>query len=172
MSTLKPSVSSLDHFQGNENATLTMVEYGDYQCPHCGHAYPIIKKVQEYFGDNLKFIFRNFPLENIHPFAVPAAIATEAAAKQHKFWEMHDIIFENQATLHGHSFLQFAEALKLNIEQFKLDTENELVFSKVETDFESGIKSGVNGTPSIFINDIKYNGLVETQDLINALKSI
>jgi protein-disulfide isomerase len=172
MATLKPAVSSTDHFQGNENAPITLVEYGDYQCPHCGHAYPIIKKVQAYFGDNLKFVFRNFPLENIHPFAVPAAIATEAAAKQDKFWQMHDIIFENQTNLHGNSFSQFAEALNLDIEQFNVDIENVFVLNKVEADFESGIKSGVNGTPSIFINGIKYNGMVETQDLIDALKSI
>jgi protein-disulfide isomerase len=88
MATLKPSVSASDHFQGNENAKVVLVEYGDYQCPHCGHAYPILKEVQKHFGENLKFVFRNFPLENIHAFALPAAIATEAASKQGKYWEI------------------------------------------------------------------------------------
>jgi protein-disulfide isomerase len=172
MAILKPAVSAKDHFQGNENAPITLVEYGDYQCPHCGHAYPIVKEVQAYFGDNLKFVFRNFPLENIHPFAVPAAIAAEAAAKQNKFWEMHDMIFENQTDLHGNSFLKFAEALQLDIQQFKADTELTSVFDKVETDFESGIKSGVNGTPSFFINGVKYNGSWEKNELVRTLNNI
>ena len=171
MAHLKPPVSANDHFQGSEHAAITLVEYGDYQCPHCGHAYPLLKQVQQHFGTQLRFVFRNFPLENVHPFAVPAAIATEAAAKQDKFWEMHDVIFEHQNDLHGNSFMHFAQQLGLDVTQFREDSENETIFQKVESDFESGIKSGVNGTPSLFINGIKYDGMVDVPELIMAINA-
>ena len=96
---LKPAVSSQDHVQGTDEAVIELVEYGDYQCPHCGIAYPVIKKIQEKFGTQIRFVFRNFPLTESHAFAMSAAVATEAAALQDKFWEMHDIIFENQKSL-------------------------------------------------------------------------
>ena len=110
---LKPPVNSKDHIQGNKNAPLELVEYGDYQCPHCGRAYPIIKAVQEAMGDNLKFVFRNFPLSEVHPDAFKAAVAAEAAALQHKFWEMHDIIYENQELLDWENLLSYAKRLDL-----------------------------------------------------------
>ena len=172
MGTLKPAVSATDHSQGNKNAAITLVEYGDYQCPYCGQAYPILKEIQEYFGEKLKFVFRNFPLQNIHPFAVPAAIAAESAAKQNKFWEMHDMLFENQANFHGNSFMEFAKLLDLDTTQFSNDSKSEAILQRIENDFESGIKSGVNGTPSLYINGLKYNGMVEVQELIGTINSI
>src|ERR1700724_2919005 len=96
MAQLNPPVNSKDHIQGNNTAPLELVEYGDYQCPHCGRAYPIIKHIQEEMGKDLKFVYRNFPLSEAHPQAFPAAVAAEAAARQGAFWAMHDIIFENQ----------------------------------------------------------------------------
>ena len=170
MTVLKPSVSKLDHFQGNSEDPITLVEYGDYQCTSCGRAYLIIKKIQKQMGENLKFVFRNFPLENIHPKAIPAAIAAEAAAKQDKFWEMHDIIFENQVNLHENSFKNFAEQLGLEMAQFNKDIENEDVLQKIESDFEGGVKSGVNGTPAFFINGIHYNGSWEYTNLLEVLQ--
>jgi protein-disulfide isomerase len=95
MTQLNPAVNSKDHIQGKNTAPLELVEYGDYQCPHCGHAYPIIKNLQRSLGANLKFVFRNFPLSEMHPDAFNAAVAAEAAGLQQKFWDMHDIIFEN-----------------------------------------------------------------------------
>jgi protein-disulfide isomerase len=169
---LKPAVSVTDHIQGNPDATVTLVEYGDYQCPHCGHAYPIIKKLQRHFGGKLRFVFRNFPLESIHPFAFPAAIATEAAAKQNKFWEMHDAIFENQNNLDIHLFQELAEALDIEISQFNKDCSNQEVILKVENDFESGVRSGVNGTPSFFINGSKYNGANEFDELYEVINNL
>jgi protein-disulfide isomerase len=124
---LQPPVSTNDHIEGKEDALIELVEYGDYECPHCGRAYYIVKKMQRELGDKLKFIFRNFPLTKIHPLATPAAVATEAADLQGKYWEMHDIIFENQESLEPGSFLEFAGQL------------------------------GVNATPTFFINGIKYN---------------
>ena len=169
---LRPAVSNNeDHIQGDVNATITLVEYGDYQCPHCGHAYPIIKEVQQKLGDQLKFVFRNFPLANIHPEATQAAIATEAAALQGKYWEMHDIVFENQKRLHYNAILEYANAVGLDIEQFEQDMQSEELSQKVEQHFESGVRSGVNGTPTFFINGDKYNG-DWTTDLLADLEAI
>ena len=157
MSTLRPAVSSKDNMQGSASAPIELVEYGDYQCPHCGRAYPIIKNIQAKLGDQLKFVFRNFPLSKIHPNAIHAAIATEAAARQHKFWEMHDYIFEHQNRLDDESMVRYATHLRLDAAQFADDFEKQELAQKVEDDFESGVRSGVNGTPSFFINGQKYN---------------
>jgi protein-disulfide isomerase len=171
MTNLKPAVNSKDHVQGKDTAFLELVEYGDYQCPHCGRAYPIIKKVQRQLGADLKFVFRNFPLSEIHPDAFNAAVAAEAAGLQDKFWEMHDIIFENQRALDIESLFLYAAKTGLNLELFKEDIQKAGIISKVEQDFESGIRSGVNGTPSFFINGKKYNESWEAAELIQYLKS-
>lgn len=155
---LKPPVSNKDNIYGSTNAVIELVEYGDYQCPYCGQAYPIVKIIQERFGDDLKFVFRNFPLSEIHPQAKMAAIASEAAGKQGKFWEMHDTIFENQKRLHQSALIEYAKLIGLNHEKFATDLENYELIEKVEADFESGIRSGVNATPTFFINGEKYNG--------------
>src|SRR5258706_10919707 len=148
MTQLKPPVNNKDHIQGKNTAPLELVEYGDYQCPYCGHAYPIIKNLQRKLGTDLKFVFRNFPLSEIHPDAFNAAIAAEAAGLQHKFWDMHDIIFEHQQELDSGSLFFYAKTIGLDIERFKNDTGEDKVIAKVEKDFESGLRSGVNGTPS------------------------
>jgi protein-disulfide isomerase len=165
---LKPAVNKTDHIQGNKNATVELVEFGDYQCPHCGAAYPVIKEIQETFGDQIKFIFRNFPLSEIHPAARPAAIAAEAAALQDKFWEMHDTIFENQNRLSSNFLLKLAENLSLDITQFNTDIESDSMNEKVDNDFESGVRSGVNGTPTFFVNGKRFDG--GAVDLLEMLK--
>src|SRR5450432_2405984 len=114
MATLKVPVTSNDHIQGDEHAPILLVEYGDYQCPHCGHAYPIIKRVQNHFGKDLAFVFRNFPLNEMHPMAESAAETAEFAGANGKFWEMHDGIFENQSELGVELFLELAQAMKLS----------------------------------------------------------
>jgi len=154
---LKPPVSARDHIQGNSDAAIELVEYGDYQCPYCGRAYPIIKLIQQRFGDNLKFVFRKFPLSEIHPQAKKAAVAAEAADKQNKFWQMHDIIFENQQQLHQSALMEYAKLIGLDVEQFKDDLTNDELVKRVEDDLESGLRSGVNGTPGFFINGKKYD---------------
>ncbi|MEO5683047.1 MAG: thioredoxin domain-containing protein [Chitinophagaceae bacterium] len=166
MAKLKPAVSETDHQQGKENAVVELVEYGDYQCPHCRRAYPIIKAIQEKMGDELKFIFRNFPLSQIHPNAFNAAVAAEAAGLQNKFWEMHDYIFEHQNHLDDASLVKYADHLQLNKEQFVTDFETPALSRKVEADFESGVRSGVNGTPSFFVNGEKYNGSWEADEFL------
>ncbi|WP_347156829.1 DsbA family protein [Pontibacter chitinilyticus] len=157
MAHLKPPVESSDHQTGNNNAQVTLVEYGDYQCSHCAHAYPLVKQLLEEKGDDFQFIFRNFPLRESHPLAELAARAAEAAGEQHQFWEMHDKIYEHQRELREDSFEQFARELRLDLNQFSSDMKSDEIASKVERDFESGIRSGVNGTPSFFINGEKLN---------------
>ncbi len=171
MAQLKPPVNSKDHIQGKNTAPLELVEYGDYQCPHCGHAYPIIKNVQRKLGADLKFVFRNFPLSEMHPDAFNAAVAAEAAGLQQKFWDMHDIIFENQQELDLESLFLYAKTIGLDLERFKSDIQKNMLTAKVEQDFESGVRSGVNGTPSFFINGKKYNGDWEEDVFNQYLKS-
>lgn len=168
---LKPAVSEHDHIQGNPSAVIELVEYGDYQCPHCGHAYPIIKKIQEAMGDKLKFVFRNFPLAEIHPQATVAAAAAEAAALQDKYWEMHDMIFENQRDLKLPALTGYAERLGMDTEKFISDIQLEEIIARVEDDFESGIRSGVNGTPTFFVNGEKYTQSWEAETMISFLKN-
>ena len=165
MSTLKPPVSNSDQSAGNIQSSVTLVEFGDYQCPHCGHAYPLIKRLLKEKGDSFHFVFRNFPLQEVHPAAFMAAVAAEAAGKQHIFWPMHDMIFEHQQRLTGFdAFIGFAEKLKLNMHQFAEDVKSDAIIKKVELDFESGIRSGVNGTPTFFINGsiAPYDGTYES----------
>jgi protein-disulfide isomerase len=171
MAQLKPPVNSEDHIQGISTAPLELVEYGDYQCPHCGRAYPIIKNVQRKLGADLKFVFRNFPLSEAHPDAFNAAVAAEAAELQHKFWEMHGIIFENQQQLDLESLFLYAKTIGLDLERFKNDIQSNALVAKIEQDFESGIRSGVNGTPSFFINGVKYNGAWDEDVFTRYLKS-
>jgi protein-disulfide isomerase len=171
MAQLNPPVSSKDHIQGKSTARIELVEYGDYQCPYCGRAYPILKNIQRSLGDDLKFVFRNFPLSEMHPHAFNAALAAEAAALQGKFWEMHDIIFEHQQHLDDKSLLGYAKTVGLDLERFKKDIQTEALQNKVEQDFETGVRSGVNGTPSFFINGKKYNGDWELEPFEAFLRS-
>src|SRR5271154_4611155 len=167
---LNPAVNSNDHIQGNDKARIELVEYGDYQCPHCGRAYPMIKNIQRKMGGDLRFVFRNFPISEIHPDAFNSAVATEAAGLQHKFWEMHDIIFENQQELGMKELFIYAKTIGLDLERFKSDIQMEALANKVEADFESGALSGVNGTPTFFINKKRYDADWEEHTLMQYLK--
>lgn len=170
MAKLTPPVSSKDHAQGTAHAQVSLVEYGDFQCSYCGRAYPIVKRLQKHFGKELLFIFRNFPLSELHEFAMAAAIAAEAAGKQHKFWEMHDIIYERQDQLSNEALVDFAQELGLDMEVFSRDCGDEAVTSKVDADFESGVRSGVNGTPSFFINGHQHNADFDFETLAAAIQ--
>lgn len=169
---LKPPVSDKDHSQGPQSAPIELVEYGDYQCPHCGAAHPMLKKVLPQLGDKVRFIFRNFPLQELHPDAVNAAIAAEAGALQGKFWEMHDIIFEHQKALAAEHLFVYAEKAGLDVGQFAGDIQKDELMNRVQSDFESGVRSGVNGTPSFFINGAKYNGSWERDVFLAHLQSL
>ena len=172
MSKLKLPVNSADHHEGNINAGIILVEYGDYQCPYCGRAYPLIKRLLKERGNDIHFVFRNFPLSEIHVHALAAAIAAEAAGKQDKFWEMHDRIFENQDLLADDFLLSSAQSLGLDMKQFKMDSKSEELQKKIESDFDSGVRSGVNGTPSFFLNGAKLLTYDETyKSLYEAIQS-
>ena len=153
--TLTPPVEKRDHIQGSPSALVTLVEYGDYQCPFCGDTYPIIKKLQKHFGDQLRFAFRNFPLVRIHVYAQRAAEAAEAAGAQGKFWEMHDHLFEHQDALDAENLVRAADALSLDKVKFDRDVAEHVYAARVQQDIQSGIDSGVGGTPTIFINGVR-----------------
>ena len=155
---LTPPVSARDHAAGSDDAPVTLVEYGDYECPYCGMAYPIVKRAQQDLGSRLRFIFRNFPLAESHPHARLAAQAAEAAGAQGKFWEMHDMLFEHQDALEAEDLLSYAKSLGLDTAQFARDLEAGTYAKRVRDDFRNGVRSGVNGTPTFFVNGNRYDG--------------
>ncbi len=166
---LADPVTEKDHFQGPFDAPLTLLEYGDYECPHCLHAYPIVKEVQRRLGNRLRFVFRNFPQNSVHPHASVAAQAAEAAAAQGKFWPMHDLLYKNQADLANLNFNHAALKVGLEIYRFEADLSSEIFSHRVRTDFQGGLRSGVDGTPAFFINETRYSGAIEADALVEAL---
>lgn len=161
-----------DHVAGPTSAPVTLVEYGDYECSYCGRAYPIVKSLQESLGDELRFVFRNFPLADVHPHAEHAAEAAESAAAQGSFWEMHDMLFEHQDQLDDSALVSYAEELELDAEQLARDVEDEAYDARIREDFRSGVRSGVNGTPSFFINGARYDGnWTSVHEFLGALRS-
>ena len=170
--TLIQPVSDQDHGEGPADAPLTLVEYGDYQCPYCGAAYPVVKRLQKTLGKKLRFVFRNFPLTQAHPYALIAAEAAEAAALQGKFWEMHDLLFEEQTLLKPEIIPLWAKRIGLNLEQFENDMKQGVVEKRIKEDRQSGIRSGVNGTPTFFINGTRYDGSPDYYSMLEALESL
>jgi protein-disulfide isomerase len=166
-----PVNSSRDHIQGPSTATVTLLEYGDYQCPYCGQAYPIIKQVQKHLGSKLCFVFRNFPITQIHPHAQHAAEAAESAAEQNKFWEMHDHIYEHQQALDDNHLEKYAGKLGLDSVKFNNDMSSHAHARHIREDFLSGVRSGVNGTPTFYINGIRYNDSWDLETLLKTLRS-
>ena len=170
IATLKPPVGPKDHMQGPPDAPVTLVEYGDYECPYCGEAYPVVKALQERLGDQMCFVFRNFPLAQAHPHAEEAAEAAEAAGAQGKFWEMHDLLYENQDALEPEDLVQYARALKLDPKRFVLEMREHVYAERVREDFHSGVRSGVNGTPTFFINGVRHDGPFDLASLLAAIE--
>jgi protein-disulfide isomerase len=171
MAELKIPVTPKDHIQGDENAPAILVEYGDYQCPHCGHAYPIVKRVQKHFGKKLGFVFRNFPLNEIHPSAESAAESAEFAGANGKFWEMHDGIFENQNSLSIPMLLELAETVGLSSAGLQDALTSREFTARVKSDFIGGARSGVNGTPTFFINGQRFDAPPEYEVLVAAIEA-
>jgi protein-disulfide isomerase len=147
-----------DHAEGPESAAITLVEYGDYQCPYCGQAYAIVKQLQREFGDALRLVFRNMPLTNAHPQAELAAETAEAVGLQGKFWPMHDTLFENQRDLSARAMLRYVEEVGADLSEVTRALDEGTVRNRVKDDVESGIRSGVNGTPTFFVNGERYDG--------------
>jgi protein-disulfide isomerase len=155
---LTPPVSESDHIAGPDDASVTLAEYGDYECPYCGMAHPVVKRAQRELGKQLRFVFRNFPLSEAHPHAQIAAQAAEAAGAQGRFWEMHDMIFEHQDALEVEDLIGYAKSLGLDAVRIARDLEAGTYVKRVRDDFRSGVKSGVNGTPTFFVNGVRYDG--------------
>jgi protein-disulfide isomerase len=165
-----PVSEERDHVQGPADAAVTLVEYGDYECPYCGAAYPIIKEVQARMGDRLRFVFRNFPITTSHPHAEQAAEAAEAAAIQGPFWQMHDLLYENQRRLRDQDLRAYAEKLGLDLESFDRELAEHVHAARVREDFMSGVRSGVNGTPTFYINGARHDDSYEIETLLVALE--
>jgi protein-disulfide isomerase len=168
---LDPPVGERDHVDGPATAAITLVEYGDYQCPYCGMAYPIVKTLQRELGDELRFVFRNFPLRDAHPHAEHAAEIAEAAAAQGKFWEMHDALYEHQDRLGDRDLLRLGESLGLDVESLARELDEGTYAKRVREDFRSGVVSGVNGTPTFFVNGERYDGVWDdAEQFLRALR--
>jgi protein-disulfide isomerase len=151
-------VGERDHVRGPADAPVTLVEYGDYQCPFCGRVHPMIKKLIGQLGDRVRFCFRHFPLTTVHPLAQQAAEAAEAAGAQGRFWEMHDLLFGHQDGLGGVFLVRDATDLGLDRERFQRELASHAHAARVREHFMSGVRSGVNGTPTFFLNDVRYDG--------------
>ena len=178
MNKLTPAVNENDKQIGSLNFKITLVEYGDYQCPYCGLAHPLVKRLLGEKGDLIRFVFRNFPLATIHAYAMSAALAAEAASQQNQFWKMHDLLFENQERFHEDLFPELAKDLGMDLDRFQSDFNNKSTLAKVNADFKSGLHSGVNGTPSFFIDikkielpELSYDALLRSVDkYLNVLR--
>ncbi len=166
---LAVAVGKSDHAQGPEDAPVTVVEYGDYQCPYCADMNPMIKAIAKAMGTQLRFVFRHMPLLEMHPYAQHAAEAAEAAGAQGKFWEMHDAILQQQSELGSDLLHQLAVRFKLDVGQFSADLATRRYRPRVKRDFMGGMRSGVAGTPTFFINGKRYEGALDHASLLSAI---
>jgi protein-disulfide isomerase len=170
MNKLRPQLDTRDHLRGSLSAAVAVVEFGDYECPFCGRAYVVEKQLERLLGDRLCFAFRNFPNAAIHPHAVLAAAAAEAAAAQGAFWRMHDLLFENQHALTDWDLEGYAEQLGLDLDRFAIDVRSSDVAAKIRADLHAGAISGVQGTPTFFINGRRHDGVSDLDSLLEAIE--
>ena len=168
---LTPPVNQRDHVAGPPTASLTLVEYGDFECPYCRQAFPIVKQVQQQLGKDLRFVFRHFPLTKVHAHAQHAAEAAEAAGAQGAFWQMHDRLFERQFALDAEHLIEYATELGLDADRLAGALAAGTYRAKVRDDFRSGVQSGVNGTPTFFINGVRHESGYDLDTLLTALNA-
>ena len=166
-----PPTPEGDHISGRPDAPLTLVEYGDYECPFCARAYPVTEEIIDRLGDDLLFAYRHFPLSTVHPHAALAAEAAEAAASQERFWEMHRLLYANQQRLDPPDLEARAEMLQLDVGRFTDELRAHAHRAKVQSDFLSGVHSGVNGTPTFFINGRRHDGPPDLPSLMGSLEA-
>ncbi len=164
--------SERDRIEGAIDAPIVLVEYGDYQCPDCGEVHRMIKAIQQQLGNRLGFVFRHFPQASIHPQAQKAAEAAEAAAAQGQFWQMHDTLLEHQQALDNGYLVEYANELGLDIPQFLQALWKHVYTERINEDIESGLRSGVATTPTLFINGIRYNDTWNLESLLAAIARI
>jgi diadenylate cyclase len=163
-------VGTRDHARGPEDAPVTLVKYGDYECPYCREAHPVLKELQARVGEQVRFIFRHFPLDSVHPRARRAAQAAEAAASQGRFWEMHDLLYERQGELGEVDLMRYAAELGLDLRRFEEDLSNDHQAWRIEEDRLGGTRAGVRGTPAFFVNGVRYAGTVDLDGLLVAVE--
>jgi|SRR5687767_14928967 len=168
---LKRPVSKTDHSSGPESAPVTLLEYGNFECIHCGRAYPVIKEVQRLLGDNLRFVFRHFPTVQTHPHSLRAAEAAEAAGAQGKFWEMHDQLFQHQQALEDRDLSRYARRIGLDAEGFDRDMTENTFLKQLVADYNRSLDDEhVTGTPTIYVNEIRYPVATTLEGLLDAIK--
>jgi protein-disulfide isomerase len=160
-----------DHVQGPRSASVTLVEYGDYECPYCAAAVAIVQELQRVLPDELRFIYRHFPLEKLHPRALRASEAAEAAGAQGKFFEMHATLFDHQAALEDADLVRYAAELDLDTDRFAADLAAHTQQRRVRDDFRGGVRSGVRGTPTFYLDDLRYDGVVGVRQLMASIRS-
>ncbi len=155
---LSVPVGPKDHVRGGgADARITLVEYGDYQCPYCGQAHPVVQELIREFGDDLRFVFRNLPLDSVHPQAMHAAEAAEAVALQGDFWRMHDLLFERQHDLSDQALVNYAQEAGADLGALEQALTQHVTIGRIEADLESALRSGANGTPAFFVNGTRYD---------------
>ncbi len=169
MAQLRVPVTSHDHVIGDENAPVTVVEYGDYQCPHCGAAQPVVAQILRHFQNQLRFVYRHFPLVEVHPVAGPAAETAEFAGSRGLFWQMHHSIFTNQPRLSVPHLAALAAQLKLSPMELRDALAAATFAPKVQSDFVTGVRSGVNGTPTFFVNGVRHDDPYGVATLASAI---
>jgi formate-nitrite transporter family protein len=168
---LKNPVTERDHFSGSFEAPVTLLEYGNFECLHCGSVYPAIKELRKLLGDQLRFVFRHFPTSRTHPHSLRAAEAAEAAGAQEKFWDMHDELFTHQTALEDRNLFSYARRLRLNMDRFAKDMSENTFLKKIEGDYQRSLfDEHVTGTPTFYINELRYTGATGIEDLLSAIK--
>lgn len=168
---LDSPVTASDHLRGDEHAPVTLVEYGEFECPDCGRAYHVVKQTLEEARGELRFVFRHFARDDVHPYAERSAQAAEAAGAQGRFWEMHDFLFERQHQLEYEDLVRHAEDLGLDAERFKDEVMSGKYLPKVRSDLASGIASGISETPTFFIDGVRYTGAPDVSGLLTAIRT-
>jgi protein-disulfide isomerase len=170
MNELTPPVSELDHHRGPLDAPSVLVQFGDYECPDSAAVHPLIQQLIAEAGDQICFVYRHFPLSDIHRNAEPAAEAVEAAHTQGRFWEMHDALYENSPALELPDLLSYARDLDLDEDRVRAEIRSHLYLARVQLNIESGLQTGVHATPTFFINGVHYRGSYDVESMLEALK--
>jgi protein-disulfide isomerase len=169
---LSVPVNSDDHRLGPEDAPIIVVEYGDYECPYCGAAYPIVNEILRTFGRTLLFVFRNFPLEQVHPHAEAAAEVAEAVGVVGDFWAIHDTLFENQNALESDDLFRYASKVGVGVDELRRELNGRTPAMRVQRDMEGALRSGVGGTPTFFVNGVRYDGSWDFEPFVAYLQSL
>jgi protein-disulfide isomerase len=164
-------VTERDHCLGSPTAPVTLVEYGDFECAHCGQAYHVVKALVRRLGKQLRLVYRHFPLTVVHPHAELAAEAAEAAGSQNRFWQMHALLFEHQSALGGQGLLSYAASLELDLQRFAAELSEHVHAERIREDFMGGVRSGVNGTPTFFINGLRHDAPWDFGSLLSAVEA-